>query len=100
VTGECLILCVAGPGKAAGQYLLSYDPEAAGGFGVWAWTADPALAMVFPGAPAAFRCWRAVPANHPVRQSDGKPNRPLTAFSVTFVPAPRPDGEVREGPDD
>ena len=79
MTGRCLIQ------RTDGRYLKSYDPEAHNGFGAEEWTADPAQAMVFDGVREALECWRAVPANHPVRLSDGKPNRPLTAVTITLV---------------
>jgi len=45
--------------------------------------------MTFGDARAAFECWQQVLRSRPVRP-DGKPNRPLTAFTVAIVP----DGEV------
>lgn len=41
-------------------------------------TADEAKALVFPDAAAALECWRKA---HGMRW-DGRPNRPLTAFTV------------------
>jgi hypothetical protein len=64
-------------------YLESYDPEYAGGLGDCAWTADRAKAKRFPDMAAALEEWRRQPVSRPTR-ADGKPNRPLTAFSVTF----------------
>jgi len=43
--------------RCPGQYLKAYDPEAHDGRGKAEWTAD---------------------------RPDGRPNRPLTAFTVTF----------------
>jgi hypothetical protein len=70
-----------------GCYLKSYDPAAMNGFGLAKWTTSPAGALRLPSRAAAFELWRAVPANRPVR-GDGQPNRPLTAFSVSFEEAP------------
>lgn len=70
-------------GVPVGRYLASYDPEGADGNGVATWTSDPAQAMTFETAEAATACYRAVPCNRPLR-SDGKPNRPLTIFTVAF----------------
>ena len=53
------------------------------GQGIAHWTRDPAQAMTFATAAAATECYRAVPHNRPLRP-DGKPNRPLTMFSVAF----------------
>ena len=68
-----------------GQWLKSYDPEAHGGEGAAEGTFDLAEALRFPTAGEALLCWRQVPNAKPVR-SDGRPNRPLTAFTVEIVP--------------
>jgi hypothetical protein len=70
-------------GVPVGSYLASYNPEGAGGTGVAEWTRDPAQAMTFATAEAATACYRAIPHNRPLR-ADGKPNQPLTMFSVAF----------------
>jgi hypothetical protein len=70
-------------GVSVGAYLASYDPEGDAGNGVAVWTRDPAQAMTFPTGEAATACYRAVPPNRPLRP-DGKPNHPLTTFSVAF----------------
>jgi hypothetical protein len=69
-------------GVPVGSYLASC-PEGDNGNGVAEWTRDPSQAMTFASAEAATECYRAVPYNRPLRQ-DGKPNRPLTMFSVAF----------------
>ena len=66
-----------------GAYLASYDPEGDGGNGIAIWTRDPAEAMTFATSEAAVACYRAVPLNRPLR-ADGKPNCPLTKFTVAF----------------
>ena len=76
----------------AGAYLASYDPEANDGQGHASWTENPATAMVFSSTEAAYECYRTVPANRPIRP-DGKPNRPLTLFSIEVVPVTA-DGRV------
>jgi hypothetical protein len=73
-------------GIPVGCYLASYDPEANDGNGIASWTPDPAEAMTFPTTEEAAGCYRAVPASRPLRP-DGKPNRPLTMFSVIFDPS-------------
>ncbi len=70
-------------GVPIGCYLASYDPEANDGSGEAHWTPDPAQALTFGTTGEALACYRAVPRNRPVRK-DGKPNRPLTMFSVIF----------------
>jgi hypothetical protein len=42
-------------------------------------------AKQFPSAAAALEYWRTQSKTHPIRRSDGKPNRPLTGWSITFV---------------
>lgn len=72
----------------SGMWLKSWDPD--GGLdrgGRAEWTVNPRRALVFPSAREGFEAWRAVPRARPIRP-DGKPNRPLTAYTVTFDPAP------------
>jgi len=72
-------------GDVTGWYLKSYDPGAESGAG-WEWTADKADAQVFDSTKQAFECWTAVNPLMPFRPTDGKPNKPLTAFSITLEP--------------
>jgi hypothetical protein len=74
---KCLGLADGRDGPA-GYYLSDYDPETGGS--TWGTKAD---ALTFPDLPAAMARWQSVHALDPVRP-DGKPNRPLTAFTVTF----------------
>lgn len=73
-----------------GQYLVDYDPTwlDIGEYGLLIKTLktspDIADAKRFDDAGAAFECWRMVSPNNPMRP-DGKPNRPLTAFTVELV---------------
>lgn len=82
----CVALAGSGPPVPEGSLLASYDPEAHAGQGEAFWTRDPSLAHVFPTAAAAWECWRQVPKARPVRE-DGRPNRPLTAFTIEVRPA-------------
>jgi hypothetical protein len=66
-------------------WLQSYDPTADGGIGEAVMTMDRTRAMVLPDAKAAMEIYLAVPANHPVRLTDGKPNRPLTAYTIEVL---------------
>lgn len=75
-----------GAESTRGLFLMSYDPEAHDGRGDAAWTADPAKALKFESVLDALHFWKQVPASRPVRP-DGKPNRPLTAFTITLVEA-------------
>jgi hypothetical protein len=74
---------VSGDPRCPGQYLKSYDPEAHDGRGDCVWTSRRADALVYPDFTAAFEAWRQVPKCRP-RREDGKPNAPLTSFTVTF----------------
>ena len=64
-----------------GDYLEWSDPDAKDGFGDDRWTPDLAKAKRFPDFAAAMNCWKAQSRVRPIRD-DGKPNRPLTAYSV------------------
>jgi hypothetical protein len=69
-----------------GKYVKTYDPDH-GEHGRLTVTADLQDAMHYEDAGAALEVWKAVNRNHPTR-SDGKPNRPLTAFTVEMVNVP------------
>jgi hypothetical protein len=66
-----------------GKYLEWSDPDARGGRGDDRWTDDVAKAKRFATHAAAFECWRARSRTIPTRP-DGKPNRPMTAYSVSI----------------
>lgn len=77
-----------------GEYLVEYDPDARGvdkrGWPMTAHivtTRDVRRARRFKDAVAAMECWRQRSARWPYRD-DGKPNRPLTAFSATIEKLP------------
>jgi hypothetical protein len=75
-----------GRGSPAGMYLKAYDPEAHDGQGLADWTGKLEDALKFETATEAWNLWRTVPKSRPVRP-DGKPNRPLTAFTVEIIDA-------------
>lgn len=82
------IMCLgwAGPSDQpapAGLYLASYDPDGNDGQGAAVWTEDPDRALRFATMDDARQCYTAVPSSRPAH-ADGRPNRPLTAFSVLF----------------
>src|SRR5262245_63041462 len=70
-----------------GDYLEWSDPDARGGRGDDRWTSDLAKAKRFPSHEAAWMCWKAQSTRRPLRP-DGKPNRPMTAYSVTIEEVP------------
>ena len=74
------------PCPFAGMWLRSFDFDAAGGQGVGDWTRDKARARHFQSVAGATAFWRTQSKAVPLRP-DGKPNRPLTAITVTFDPA-------------
>lgn len=69
----------------AGEYLAAFDPEAFGGRGEATFTRELARAMVFPDVAAAWAFIGTRPAARPTRP-DGKPNRPLMAFTLQILP--------------
>lgn len=69
-------------------WVAAYDVEAFDGKGMVELTNDPAKALRFDGLAAAFAAWQSSPKCHPVRLTDGRPNRPLTAYTVSIEPAP------------
>lgn len=72
------------PPDPTGQYVETYDPEAFGGLGDVTTTTDPAKAARFPDTVTALHTWQIAPQNRPMRL-DGRPNRPLSAFSIEVV---------------
>jgi hypothetical protein len=65
-----------------GKYLEWSDPDARDGRGDDRWTDDLAKAKKFATFMDAMECWKAQSTVVPFRP-DGKPNRPMTAYSVT-----------------
>jgi len=70
---------------AEGMYLKSFDPDAYDGMGHAEWTPNRWEAMQFTKPFGALNTWRQQSTVRPFR-SDGKPNRPLTAYSVVIEP--------------
>lgn len=68
----------------AGMFLAHFDPDENDGFGCARWTAHQHEAKVFPDLLAAFAEWKRESTVRPLRD-DGKPNRPLSAYTVTFT---------------
>jgi hypothetical protein len=71
----------------AGAWLASYDLNAHDGFGEAKATSDPAEALRFADAGAVFAAWKEQSTVRPLRD-DGKPNRPLSAFTITAKALP------------
>jgi hypothetical protein len=70
-------------GPDAGRLLASYDPDYENGRGLVGSTDDPAEAMLFPDMVSAWNEWKRPSTVHPIRLTDGKPNRPMSAFTIT-----------------
>jgi hypothetical protein len=70
-----------------GDYLEWSDPNANWGRGDDRWTHDLAKAKRFASFEEASKCWKAQSTIRPYRD-DGKPNRPMTAYSVSIEQAP------------
>ncbi len=69
--------------QKAREYLRVYDPEYAKGRGRVDWTTDIDDARRYPDIGAAYKEWVRQSRLRPLRD-DGLPNRPLTAYSITF----------------
>lgn len=73
------------PTPADGSYLVDYDPTRPG-TGGWAchleYTHDPAKAKVFAHQGEALELWKKVSGK---TRPDGKPDRPLTAYTVEIL---------------
>ena len=78
-----------GDGTVSGQWLESFDAEANDGWGDAVFTDDITKAMKFPSMNEAFELWKTTSKTRPKRP-DGKPNRPLTAFTITFESVQEP----------
>lgn len=68
------------------KYVKEYDPAT----GVLVSTHNIDEAKHYPSIIEAWDDWKQPDPRHPIRAGDGKPNRPLTSFSVTFDPVPEP----------
>lgn len=75
------------PGPEAGQFVQDFDPDAHDGLGMATLTPDRHEAKTFASKMDAFRFWMTQSTLRPTRD-DGKPNRPLTAYSIEVVPVP------------
>jgi hypothetical protein len=68
-----------------GEYVRDYQPEKHGGHGEATFTRDLERAKVFPDVASAWRFIGQQPRSRPTRP-DGKPNRPLMAFTLQILP--------------
>ncbi len=76
----------AGPHIA--RFIVDYDPDGHDGNGKATFTLLRSHAKRFPSKIDALEFWRQQSTKKPLR-ADGKPNRPLTQFSVMVEPVAR-----------
>jgi hypothetical protein len=67
-----------------GSYVQEYTADGFEGCGYLKVTADIREAKQYPGIKDVLEEWKRVSTTHPVRL-DGKPNRPLSAFTISTV---------------
>lgn len=77
-----------------GEFVKEYDPNGGEGGGFASFTTDPHEAVTFATMAEAIAFTQQVPRSKPFRD-DGKPNRPLTAFSISFEPVTAREEESR-----
>jgi len=66
----------------AGDWLAQFDPDAMDGYGFARWSDQVGDALSFATPPEAFALYRSQSTVRPLRD-DGRPNRPLTAYTIT-----------------
>ena len=71
-----------------GKYLEAFDPDAYNGLGSFTWSSDLNKAMKFAKPEDCMKLWRTISKARRFR-TDGKLNRPLTAFTVEVVACTR-----------
>lgn len=67
-----------------GMYVISCDVDGDDGRGIIAATPLEGLARTFDSFGEAVAYWQRQSTIHPVRLTDGKPNRPLTTYTVAI----------------
>jgi len=86
------------PPEVEDQYLVSFDFDAMNGCGFGIFTDKPEHAMRFKTLRDAMEFWRTQSTVKPLRP-DGKPNRPLTASTISVFKLEQTDerpGEDQE----
>jgi len=81
------LFCVRSSNELIHAWLREYNPEDVSGQGSVEITQDPLRAKRYPSFSDALTELDRVPENRPTR-SDGKPNRPLSAYIVLCIPIP------------
>ena len=62
-------------------YVREYDADGLDGYGRVEFTGEVHEALRFTGLPELLACWSTTSSTRSVR-TDGRPNRPLTAYSI------------------
>jgi hypothetical protein len=75
------------PCPHAGQWLKAFDFDAHDGQGHGVFTNELTKAKPFPDQGAALEFWKTQSRRQPLRE-DGKPNRPLTALTISVERMP------------
>jgi len=70
---------------AGGLYVKSFDPNAIDGQGHVVLCKNPVEAVAFADKESAVHYWEQPSTAKPTR-ADGKPNRPMTVFTVEIIP--------------
>lgn len=73
------------PTDAEGLYVVSYTPDGHGGRGDLVLSEHLKDAQRFDSPGAALELWQAQAAPPFATRPDGKPNRPMTAFSIVAI---------------
>ena len=73
-------------------FLKEYTPSGFGGLGLLGTTRSVSEAKRYPTQDAAVAEYRAISDTHPIRH-DGKPNRPLTAYTVEILTLELAEGQ-------
>jgi hypothetical protein len=68
-------------------YLQEYTADGFGGQGNLSVTNSLKLAKRYPDMRSVLEEWKSVSTTHPIRP-DGKPNRPLSAYTISTVTVP------------
>jgi hypothetical protein len=79
-------------GQVINAWLKDFDPDANEGLGFVEWTDDREEARVFDGVEDVHAYWSQQSTALPLRP-DGKPNRPLTAFTIEVRPVEKHSGK-------
>lgn len=80
---RCVELIGAPEQPDKGKWLMSFDPNGNDGFGAIVWTDMKEAAKVFDSTSDALEFWAQRSTVRPDRD-DGRPNKPLTAYTVSL----------------